>query len=551
MRKYSHSPSRPTNSSRGLLIVLGMAALVAYLLMNHLMVSEVAGRFFTRELYKSIVYVSWIVCAFLVFSAALLTLRRTGLALLLLVSCVSATTNYVYATVGQQDITPDLMEWMAHETTQLPNAWAEFRPEIVTATAMAIGALAVLLVIRAVIRRKRLLRASLLAHPGARTLAIGSFLGFHGAAMLIQPSYTVAETNVLVFGIPTYFLSEAPRPNDVSVHPEVPARAQKILLVVDESVGHDIYADVVAPAVRQLPVIDYGEAASVANCSAVSNALLRWGLERSRVGEAGYDPRTNPTIWGLAKAAGFRTTLIDGQSKGTIQNFLSTGELALIDEFVPAADGLLTDHRIAEILGERLSRPGRELIYVVKRGAHFPYETNYPEGTVPPGAPKASQYAAAITYTTAGFFERLQKRLPLSELLLVYTSDHGQNLSSRATHCSAERHPDEYSVPLTVLTEVPSFKALLLDAAPEMRNRASHLNIFPTLLYGLGYARDWIEATYGPTLAGPAAGYTTLTWHLPYPTRRKDTVDFEITAHFPGLGSQHAQDATAVPPVVD
>jgi glucan phosphoethanolaminetransferase (alkaline phosphatase superfamily) len=539
MQINHQSSSRSGNNSQKLLFFLAIAALIAYLIMNHLMLREVIENFFTREVYKSAVYLAWITCAFVVFSAALLTLRRTGLALLLLVSSVSVATNYVYTVVAQRSITPDLMEWMAHETAQLPNAWAEFRPEILAATAMAIGVLAVLLLIRAVVRRKSLVRADLLADPRARALAIGSFLGFHGAAMLIQPSYTVAETNVLVFGLPPLF-SQAPQPGEVFVRPAAPARARKILLVVDESVGHGVYADVVAPAVRHLPVIDYGEAASVANCSAATNALLRWGLERPRVGKAGYDPRTNPTIWGLAKAAGFRTTLIDGQSQGAIQNFLSTGELALIDEFVPAGGELDTDHRIAAMLNERLDRPGRDLIYVVKRGAHFPYEMNYPEGTVPPDTSKAGRYAAAVAYSTGVFFELLKKKLASSDILLIYTSDHGQNLNARSTHCNTERHPDEYSVPLMVLTDVESLKGPLLEAAPEMRNRASHLNIFPTLLYGLGYAREWIEATYGPTLAGPAMEYTTLAWHLPYPTKRKDTVDFEITPHFPGRGAQHA-----------
>jgi hypothetical protein len=227
--------------------------------------------------------------------------------------------------------------------------------------------------------------------------------------------------------------------------------------------------------------------------------------------------------------------LIDGQSKGAMQNFLSSGEIAMIDDFVTADVGIETDGRIAAMLVERLKRPGRDLIYVVKRGSHFPYEMNYPAGTLPAQASKQERYAASVGYSTGGFFRELIARLRLANLLLIYTSDHGQNLASKAVHCSDQRHPDEFSVPLVVVSEVPAVKTLLAGALQQMRDRASHLNIFPTMLYGMGYPRDWIEATYGPTLAGPASPYVTVGW-VPYPPKRQKSMEITITPGFPGRG---------------
>ena len=38
------------------------------------------------------------------------------------------------------------------------------------------------------------------------------------------------------------------------------------------------------------------------------------------------------------------------------------------------------------------------------------------------------------------------------------------------------------------------------DAAAKFHDRASHFEIFPTLLYAMGYNKSWIDQRYGPTL---------------------------------------------------
>lgn len=522
---------------RTALAVLAALALIAYLFMNHLLLEVVLANASARGFPKTLLYLLWIGGGFAVFAAVLLTARLPGLSALLLLSCVSVATNYVYAVVVKQDITPDYMEWMVYEVHQLPQAWDEFRTEILAAVFQTLGFLAAFVLIRAAIRRYALIPHALLSRRRVRILAVGGFLGFHGLAMLLPFSYTMAETNLYVYGVPASLTVPAPERGPVAVRPEAEPHVEKIVLVIDESVGHKVYAQVIAPILGHLPLLDYGEAASTAACSAPSNALLRWGLQKEGVGQAGYDARTNPTIWAYASAAGFKTVLIDGQSKGAKQNFISSSELALVGEFVAADTGIDSDHRIADLLKARLRQPGRELIYVLKRGNHFPYYTKYPKGALAKDAPLAAKYAAAVSYSTGSFFRLLTAQLPLANVMLIYTSDHGQNLNSRAYHCSGAHHPDEYSVPLHVLTGSPHMRDLLAPGVPVMRDRASHLNIFPTLLYAMGYPGDWITATYGPTLAGPATEYTWVDGWLAHPTRRDTSVNFVKTRHFPGRGT--------------
>jgi hypothetical protein len=518
-----------------LLVLALIVAAAAYALLNRLMIGNVADEFGSRGIAKSLVYIVWLACGFTVFTALVITASRPVLVVLLVACLVSVATNYAYSSIAHQLITPTLMEWLAQELGQLPNASVEYTREVVTAVLQAIGLLAVFVVLRVGVRRFALAPAAVLERRRVRAGAIGAFLGFHGLAILLQPSYTVAETNVYVFGVPATFAT-VPQRREVTVRAEA-APVEKILFVLDESVGYRVYRERVAPLLRTLPAIDYGEAASIVSCSASSNALLRWGLEKARIGKAGYDPRTNPSIWAFARSAGFRTTLIDGQSKGAMQNFLSSSELAMIDEFITADVGVDTDLKIATLLRERLARPGRELIWFVKRGSHFPYELNYPHGTLPDDAPKREKYTAAVSYATGGFFRALAGGIPLDRTLLVYTSDHGQNLASRAVHCSDQGHPDEFSVPLVAVTAVATLRTSLTSDLPAMRDRATHLNIFPTLLVALGYSRDWVTANYGATLAGPSGDYLTVGW-VPYPTRKEPTMEAAISRDFPGRGKR-------------
>jgi hypothetical protein len=72
------------------------------------------------------------------------------------------------------------------------------------------------------------------------------------------------------------------------------------------------------------------------------------------------------------------------------------------------------------------------------------------------------------------------------------------------THCnSTDPHDFEALVPLLVLSGDPELQGRFLEAALVNRDRASHFQIFPTLLELLGFDRAEVRATYGAGLLEP------------------------------------------------
>ncbi len=86
----------------------------------------------------------------------------------------------------------------------------------------------------------------------------------------------------------------------------------------------------------------------------------------------------------------------------------------------------------------------------------------------------------------------------------MYTSDHGQNFHERGepgyhTHCSSTGTPsmEEGLVPMLTLTRNPFLRPMYETAAQKNHNRATHFNIFPTLLIAMGYDPTQVRKEYG------------------------------------------------------
>ena len=113
-------------------------------------------------------------------------------------------------------------------------------------------------------------------------------------------------------------------------------------------------------------------------------------------------------------------------------------------------------------------------------------------------------YSKAITWSVDGFFQKLQPNLDLNKTLLLYTSDHGQTLwenGYKGTHCSSSRpHPGESYVPLFAFTAVSSLEGRFRQGADRGFNRATHFDIFPTLLLAMGYEEKWVSNKFGANL---------------------------------------------------
>ncbi|VVO88555.1 sulfatase-like hydrolase/transferase [Pseudomonas fluorescens] len=323
------------------------------------------------------------------------------------------------------------------------------------------------------------------------------------------------------------------------------ARADKavshdIVLIIDESISGN-YLDINAPfgvhsnlkeARPGVDIFNYGYAASIANCSADTNITLRYGGTRADYMRINS---TMPSIWQYAKKAGLRTVYIDAQrTGGNLQNLMSDTEKRDIDEFVQFDQTSVRERDMASAakLIELLNDDKAQLVVMNKVGAHFPVHDKYPDAFMAyrPTLPRGqfvevadtgerdgfngqpddwelyrNAYKNTLLWNVGEFFSRVFAQANLNNALLIYTSDHGQDLHERGnpglnTHCGGDPVEEEGLVPLVVI-QGSGLKTLDWQAQlADNKDRSSHYNIFPTLLQLMGYDLAGVEAVYGKPL---------------------------------------------------
>jgi glucan phosphoethanolaminetransferase (alkaline phosphatase superfamily) len=109
-------------------------------------------------------------------------------------------------------------------------------------------------------------------------------------------------------------------------------------------------------------------------------------------------------------------------------------------------------------------------------------------------------YQNAIHWSVDHFFETLLAEIDLSDSVLIYTSDHGQNLlddGNPTTHCRRiEANLYEAVVPLLVWTGDEELRQEFIRAAHMNSGRASHFEIFPAVLELFGYDPQLVKRRY-------------------------------------------------------
>ncbi|WP_342315202.1 sulfatase-like hydrolase/transferase [Lysobacter sp. FW306-1B-D06B] len=313
-----------------------------------------------------------------------------------------------------------------------------------------------------------------------------------------------------------------------------------IVLVMDESVRGD-YVDLnvedgVETGLRPLgpALFNFGVAASSANCSSTSNASVRYGVTRDSYLK---DLQINPSFWRYASRAGYRTVYIDAQrNDGKLQNFMDKREVGEIDEFVQVGTAYAPDAKdiqAGRLLNSVLLRDRPSFTYVNKMGCHFPYEGKYPtantlysptmprtflskeadDGTGYRLAENAEQrwrqvnsYRNCVAWNTRGFFREALANVDLSDTLILYTADHGQNFHEdgspgEQTHCTPGRaSAGEGRVPMAAITRNAELSPLLRDASRRNQDKTTHFNVYPTLLTLMGYGPPSAQANFEPDL---------------------------------------------------
>ena len=294
---------------------------------------------------------------------------------------------------------------------------------------------------------------------------------------------------------------------------------------MDES----IRAGFVDPGIaKEWNLIDYGVTTSIANCSHTSRYPFKRGFRASELPGALREnglASENPTIWQYARAAGYRTILIDALGEGVFHSGRNSDEISYIDEsiYISSRPHFMRDFDALAKLRAIVSRPGRDFIWVDKQGAHHPFQQKYPPDFVPSftgpavNVPESAEwreyqrelldrYNKAVGWSASKFLAELFKPGLPTGTFLVYTSDHGQSLvenSTKWSQCSwgPMTVAGEGLVPLLLFATPDSPFAQKLKAdATEFKGRYSQFEVFPTLLIALGFSPAWVTESYGTSL---------------------------------------------------
>lgn len=329
---------------------------------------------------------------------------------------------------------------------------------------------------------------------------------------------------------------------------------RNVIIVMDESIRGDLLdinarGGVPTGLAGRPDVINFGVMSSIANCSYETNVAFRYGIGRR---DYLRQLASNPSMWAYAKRAGYETFYFDAQrTGGNLQNGMDPREESEIDHFVQLPEDVRAqdrDWKLATAIRDALaprddSRP--MFAYVNKAGAHFPYEGKYPPERAwftpvlaheyfgneadPRHALKAftesrdatdrdthvrfkNSWMNAAGWNASRFFEVLLDGLDLSDTVVLYMADHGQDLHQDgrpgySTHCtSGDAPPDEGRVPLVIVTAHAETASRLRAAAAQNFGRVSQFRVFPSMLRWMGYSPEAIatEPGFDPPLEAPA-----------------------------------------------
>jgi len=321
-----------------------------------------------------------------------------------------------------------------------------------------------------------------LGMPAAATALLAGLLyarGGEGSTALPAPFVPLAQSALQA----AVWVTDPPGPRETVTLAPGAKPDHDVVLIVDESIAAryldidgamGVHSGLAAPP-PGLAVSNFGIAAAATNCSAGSNKTLRFGGTRETFLLAA---KRWPSIWAYAHKAGLRTVYLDAQrTGGVLQNLTDAAERREIDEFVqlPGVPVVDRDQVLAQLVAKRLGNGSREFIYVNKVGAHFPVADKFPDAMIryapiPPrghspdladvagikdGAATSSQqwrlyrnaYRNTLAWNVGAFFDRLLPAAAASGGVLIYTSDHGQDLhegggSGGSTHCTSRSSTD-------------------------------------------------------------------------------------------------------------
>lgn len=260
---------------------------------------------------------------------------------------------------------------------------------------------------------------------------------------------------------------------------------KNIIVIIDESIEYKVFSEYINS--RNSNIVNYGLALSGGNCSASSNYIIRKGYwERSD--ENAIDIKEVDSFFEVAKRNNFKTTYIDNQGvlkDPTTRNYIDNDEFLFIDVLIENQDiqYLRDQSSISQIID--IVKSGRNFVLINKNGAHFPYEN-----TIAPhltSENRFSNYRMSVKINAAEFIERLANEVS-SDTIIFYTSDHGQDLESKGTHCNTGDNIsfNEYAVPFLIITSNEKIKNELLGNKLNIKNKLTHIEFSESIRNMMG-----------------------------------------------------------------
>lgn len=309
-------------------------------------------------------------------------------------------------------------------------------------------------------------------------------------------------------------------------------QVEKIVLIVDESIRADIlgsngYPKDTTPYLAGLEngIVNFGLAASASNCSDYSNLILRTGVKKEEIPDHRQMSLKNPSIWQFTRKAGYYNVYLDAQSAEewkNYQNFMNEQEASFIDQITRDRQKVAyeSDGVSREKLRALLKQPGKTFIILNKYGLHFPYFRSYPKEyniftpALARGEPMNDSEKALNSFMNGlrwsvddWFKDLLAESRDFRPYVMIYTSDHGQNIvddGTLATHCRPRANRFEGLVPMMVFSNNQIVLERLQAALESSYNKTSHFQIFPTLIRLAGYKGSWVRSRYGASLGEPS-----------------------------------------------
>jgi len=321
--------------------------------------------------------------------------------------------------------------------------------------------------------------------------------------------------------------------SEVSYSGSLVPQVEKIVLIVDESIRADIlginaYEKDTTPFLRSLRtgMVNFGLAASSSNCSDYSNLILRTGLRKNEIPDDNQISLKKPSIWQFTRKAGYYNVYLDAQSAeewANYQNFMNKHEASYVDEIDRVRQKIAyeSDGVARKKLIDLLKQPGKTFIMLNKYGIHFPYFRSYPKEyniftpTLELGEPmndrekSLNSFMNGVRWSVDDWFKDLLSQSgDFQDYVIIYTSDHGQNIvddGTLATHCRPRANRFEGIVPMMVFSNDAAILERLKMLQMTNYNKTSHFQIFPTLIGLAGYKDSWARSHYGVSLMEPSS----------------------------------------------